>query len=110
MPRVNIDEKALTDPRVLMLARKTSLDVFAVVGRLAFLWHHCIKTETAILPSDHVDAITNHDGFGSAMEKAGLAELTADGLYIRGATERIKNYKTNLDNAKAGGVKSAETR
>lgn len=105
--RINVDDQALRDPRIVKrLPRYTGLCPFGVLGRLLYVWGVAHDRRTAELAALDVDDAADHDGFAAAMVRADLAEDLGDNrVRIRGIEARI-GYLAKRDEIAALGGKA----
>lgn len=120
--RINVDESALSEPRIRRIARRLRISHFEVLGRILHVWMLCYQRRTAIVDSVDVDiAAGDIDGFADAMLAEGLADHPPGAeehppgdrehpgvgmIYIRGVTERIGFLEKQAEK----GRKSGESR
>jgi len=93
------------DPAVYRIARLTSLDRLAVVGRLYAFWawadKHAVDGRVDGGTSEDVDDIVSHVGFAEAMEKVNWLEIGDQFLAIP------KHDRHNGESAKERSLKNA---
>jgi hypothetical protein len=109
--RVNVEQKALTDPRFrklgrLLLGQDVDAHVAqaAGIGWMTFIWNECQERNTYTLKDDALDTITDRQNSAELLITSGLAERQKpDRIRIRGTRDRIE-WLTNLrkNGAKGG--------
>lgn len=104
MASINVESKALSDPRFRILARLAGLaDADHARGKALRVWAECLERGAYALSSAIVDAAAEVDGFAVAMVKAGLAEPFGEGVRICGTEGRIEWLAKKRAASKAGG-------
>lgn len=107
MARINIDDKLYADPRFKALCRLTGSEEIAL-GRMVLVFRMAQEyfcQDSKFIPCD----IWDMHGF-DYVEKVGLAERHEAGIYVKGSSESFDWLLKRKAAAKAGGVKSAQTR
>ena len=104
MARINVEQKALSDPRFAALARLLKLgDTDRAIGRMVRVWNECIERHNYVLPCWVVEAIFDDSSAPAELVTVELAEwVTDDTLRIKG-TEGRTDYLGELRNAKVRG-------
>lgn len=101
MARVNVDQKALTDPRFAVLgshlqplSRASKADVENAYGLFVMVkvWNYCMERGLLVVPARDLDAI--HPGLSDAMVDAQLGEFVPRS---RATLVRIKGGEGRLD-------------
>jgi hypothetical protein len=105
--RVNVDERALTDPRIKRLAMRLGWSPFEALGRLVHVWAYLYDREGGALHPEEVDASADREGMASTMVLVGLAQETPDGLLVAGR-ERAAWVADRRAAAVTGGKARAE--
>lgn len=97
MARINVEQKALTDPRFHALAKLRELaDRFHALGMMIQVWNECIERGTYTLPCYVVEAIFQHSSAPADLVTCELAEWASENtLRIRG-TEGRTDYLSRL--------------
>lgn len=92
--RVNVDDAALTDPRVRKLGRALGISHHEALGRLLPVWMLCYHRRSSELEIEDIDIASERDGFAVAMVQASLArpvpETDPPRAHVCGVTERIE--------------------
>lgn len=91
--RVNVDDKMLSDPRVILAAADLGITVFEFIGRCIAVYMAAYHNRSPIMPRRNVDALAQRPGFVDAMLAEDLATPIGDDLVavrLRGVTERIE--------------------
>jgi len=102
VPRVNVETKALADPRFKVLGRLLGSSHFDALGRCIAVWHYCLDKQVHGVSGSMLDAISEQESFGDSLVKAGLAEKTEDEQYrICGLSGRIEWLGAKRETAKA---------
>lgn len=102
--RVNVDSKALSEPRVRRLAKRLGITHFEALGRLLHVWMLCYERRSEVVPLVDCDTVADMDGFGAAMAAEDLADVghaTATELRIRGVSERIEFLSRQAERGRA---------
>lgn len=73
--RVNVDSKALGDPRFRRLGARLKIRWQEALGRCVAVWMAAYESRAAEMDSIDVDALAERDGFSAAMVAVGLAEF-----------------------------------
>ena len=100
--RVNVDSKALGDPRFKLLGRALGVTWFEALGRCLPVWMACYDKRSANLATDEIDLIAERDGFALAMKDARLCRPTGRQMRIAGVTERIEFLKQQKERSLKG--------
>jgi len=88
VPRINIEERAFTDPRIECLSHELGHDA---LGPLARVWHQCSNRRSDILSRTELDGSARVTGFCDRLVETELAEKLSDGTYrVKGASEAIR--------------------
>lgn len=90
---MNVEGKALDDPRFARAGLKVQLHRRDVLGRCAAIWHYCYEQRTDTLTMDDVDGLAEHEGFALALVAAGLAERPRGRgrqIRLKGTGEQLK--------------------
>src|SRR5262245_30037125 len=89
MARVNVDQKALSDPRFGVLARLMGTgDRDTALGRMVRVWNECAERETQVLSHAVLEDIFGHPDAANWIVTAELGSLN-----YRGVSKRTKsNY------------------
>lgn len=109
MARINIEDKALRDPRFKVLAAKTGRSHYDTILRTALLWRQCAEDNTYCLSAAIIDGLTDSTGYAEMLADpdVGLAErVEVDGrtMYrIRGTEGRVEWLAAKRENGKKGG-------
>lgn len=105
--RVNVDEAALSEPRIRRMAKRLGLKHYEVLGRILHVWMLCYQRRSAIVDGIDIDiAAGDLDGFADAMLAENLADRCENGVYVRGVTQRIEFLEKQAEK----GRKSGESR
>jgi hypothetical protein len=116
--RVNVEQKALTDPRFRILgaklgavttASKESVDAAFGMFLMVKVWNYCMEREILCVPSRDLEAI--YPGLAAAMIDAHLGEFVrrsrAQLVRIKGGEGRLDWMKKAREAGKEGGPKGA---
>ena len=101
--RVNVDSKALKDPRFRRMGRELQIHWREALGLCIEVWNYAYEQRSGYLTRDDVDSIVDRDGVGAAMLKADLAELEREQLRLRGVRARIGYLMKQAERGRAGG-------
>lgn len=107
MPRVNVEDDVWTDARFKLLARLIGVDDFGMVGRMVAIWNHCTDDETDVLTPDALFGLTAVVDMDKHLVRAGLGEVVAGGIRVKGAHERCSWLKKKRDAGRNGGMVTA---
>lgn len=103
MARINIDAKALMDPRFKALGKLLGGNQFTALGYMVHIWHYCTERQAYFVDKETIGLLTDREDFSELLLKADLAEEENGKLRIRGIEGRIE-WLTNLrENGKKGG-------
>lgn len=108
MPRLNIEDGILADPRFQMLVRRLDGDLERALGRVVRLWWSAQKhwgNGRRPIPLDEF-----HFGGFDHIVDSGMAEVKEDGVYVRGARDQFEWLAARSDAARLAGQASAEAR
>jgi hypothetical protein len=108
--RVNVDSKALKDPKFKRLGKSLGASWYEALGLCIELWMFCYEQRSEFLTTDDVDAVVARPGFGDALVAADLAELDRGRLRVRGVRARIGYLVNQAERARAAGKASAASR
>lgn len=108
--RVNVDSKAMKDPRFKRLGRLLGVDWHEGLGLCLEVWMYASEARSEFMTAADVDAVVDRDGFGQAMAAAELAEPAGERLRLRGVRKRIGYLDQQAEKGRAGGLKSAAVR
>jgi hypothetical protein len=108
--RVNVDSKAMKDPRFKRLGKALGVSWHEALGLCVEVWMYAYEQRSEFMKTEDVDAVVARDGFGAAMLKAELAEVDRDRLRLRGVKKRIGYLTRQQESARAGGRASAASR
>lgn len=106
--RVNVDEKALSEPRIKRMAKRLSaakgreINHFEVLGRLVHVWMLSYQRRSSVVDALDVDIVADMDGFAEAMMADEMAHRDDGGVYICGVSERIQFLGEQAERGKAG--------
>jgi hypothetical protein len=110
--RVNVDEKALSDPRLRRVARLMGWHVDMAIGAVVRLWMLAMNradedNPEALVSEGEAEDATDHRGLIAAMLESGLAERRMNGslslLYFAGMSERAEWLAAKKRAASLGG-------
>jgi hypothetical protein len=109
--RVNVDDQALTEPRMRRMARHlTKLHAREVpwqevLGRILPVWMLCYQRRTPVLEVVDIDVSAEFDGFAEAMLAAGMARAEGEGghVYVCGVSERIEFLERQAEKGRKSG-------
>lgn len=87
--RVNVDDKALADPRFARLAARVKMNRHEALGRCLPVWNFAYQQRSEIMAIADVDALADCEGFAKALVAAKLADPKRDKVRLRGVRERI---------------------
>jgi hypothetical protein len=87
--RVNVDSKALSDPRITRLAARMKINRYEALGRLIPVWMAAYESRSATMLVEDADALSELRGFARAMIACDLATSSRGKLRLRGVEERI---------------------
>src|SRR5690242_6272914 len=82
--RVNVDSKALKDPRFRRMARELEINWHEALGLCIEVWNYAYEARSELLAGDDIDSIVDRAGVAVAMLGAGLAEVAGDQLRLCG--------------------------
>lgn len=112
MPRVNVEQKALTDPRFDLLGRFMESNRHESLGRMILVWSECLERSSYTLPERLVGAILGNRDGAQWLVESGLAEWqtkpakkTEGVVRICGTEGRIEWLATKRKNARINGMK-----
>lgn len=106
--RVNLDSKALKDPRFKRMGKALAIDWHEALGLCFEVWNYAYEARSEFLTSEDVDAVVDRSGIAAAMVVADLAEPAGAQLRLRGVRTRIGFLEKQVDRARAGGKAKAE--
>lgn len=108
MPRINIEDDILWNPRFQALTRRLDGDIEKAIGRLIRFWwaaqRHWGKDRN-LVPIEEFSV-----GDFEHLVDVGLAEIRPEGVYARGAQEHFDWYLSRVKSASAAGKASAAVR
>lgn len=107
---MSIDDGALRDPRVLLLAKRRGWNKRETLGALLEIWAIVYDRASATLSQLEVDAIVGEENFSCDLAVVGLATLDGDRVRIAGASDRIEYLSRAREAGKSGGINSGKTR
>lgn len=115
--RVNIDEKALAEPRIKRMARSLTgklgrpVHHFEVLGRLTAVWMLCYSRRDPVIRVDDVDITSEIEGFAEVMVAEEMATATEgeQRVYVCGVAERIAFLERQTERGRKGGKAPRET-
>lgn len=110
MARMSIDDKLLRDPRAIRLGRLFGWRRQEAVGRLLDVYALAYDRERDVIAEADIDIAAEQEGFAVRMIEVDLAEQARSGIRIKGAADRILYLQGKHEAARAGGIKSGETR
>src|SRR5262245_40277329 len=118
MARVNVDQKALSDPRFEVLGRLMGADRYAALGRMVYIWNECAERETQTLSFAIVEAIFGHPSATDWLITAELAAndystrmpVRANAVRIKGTHGRIEWLANRRREGKLGGQRGGRPR
>jgi hypothetical protein len=88
--RVNVEGKAMTDPRFKALGNEIGATWFEAMGRCLAVWALAYERRTAVMLDRHIDAAAEMRGFARAMVAAELAGDVPGGVRLAGVTEGVQ--------------------
>ncbi|WP_020473369.1 hypothetical protein [Zavarzinella formosa] len=106
---VRIENEAFGDPRIQMLGMLSGYNSYEALGRMAHLWRVCTERESYIVDSLWINICLGPKGTENIVH-AGLAEVTEEGIRIKGTEGRIEWLKKARESGKVGGQASAKAR
>ena len=115
MPPVNVQDSALTDPRLTAAARALKISRWALFGQLICVWSRVTQRGSAVMPVAQVAAAIGRSAEKTvdALVDAELAELTMLGNLdlelMRSLYGDFEWYSEERGRASAGGKKRAAT-
>lgn len=86
MARVNVEERAFTDPRISALSMAIGFDV---LGPLPRIWHLAGNRRSVILPANWIDGAAGIRGFADKLVESGLGSIEPDGIRVKGAEAAV---------------------
>lgn len=89
-----------------MLANLAGYSRYEALGRLAFLWDHCVGSGTELLDERRVLAFLGVPA--AVLVDSGLAEHGGDGVRIRGVREEVDAKRRRTEHARAAGLARAK--
>lgn len=104
--RVNVDEQAISEPRIKRMAKRLARSHYEVLGRLMPVWMLCYQRRSAVVQPIDIDIAADLDGFAEAMVSEEMADIDEAGVYVRGVLNRIEF----LEKQSQKGRKSGEVR
>lgn len=106
MARVNVDQKAHTDPRFELLGRLMGTNRHEALGRMILVWNECQERGSYFLPAKLVGAILGHNDGANWLIESDLAmwqdEIIGE-LRIKGTEGRIEWLDEKRRNGKKYG-------
>ena len=102
MASVRVENGALKDPRIEYLGVLLDTGRYDALGRMIAVWDFCTEHDTYIASNAAVCGIFGADGVKHLLE-ADLAEVTDEGLRIRGTAGRIEWLRKKREAAAKGG-------
>lgn len=104
MARINVDQKALTDPRFDLLARFLKASRHDALGRMIRVWNECQERESFTLPAALVGVIMGHRNGAKWVAESDLAEFVDENtLRIKGTEGRTDWLAAKRAAARANG-------
>lgn len=92
MARVNVDQKAFSDPRFHALALLLKLsNHHEALGRMVVVWNECTERCSYTLPAFVIQSIFESKAAPKALVSADLAEWSEGALRIKGTKDRIEH-------------------
>ena len=109
MARINVEQKALSDPRFTALASLLHLEhPDTAIGRMVRVWNECIERSTYILPTWVIGAIFQDNDASRVLVDVELAEWVDDVTIRIKGTEGRTEYLGELRASKVkGGIARA---
>src|SRR3990172_4708665 len=106
MARVNVEQKALSDPRFYILARLLgSEEADLALGRMLHVWNECIERETYVLSKAILCAIFGETEAPEWLVLSELAEAVGSDEYrIKGTRGRIEYLAIKRATARKNGA------
>lgn len=109
--RVNVDDQALTEPRIRRMARRLTqlhareVSRHEVLGRMLLVWMLCYQRRTPVLEHADIDVSAEFDGFADAMLADGMGKVDDETghVYVCGVSERIAFLERQSDRGKRSG-------
>ncbi len=122
MARMSIDDMALRDPRMKLLAKRLTAELgddisrwpdFArryLLGTMLDVWSVPYDRANHIVEPSDVDEAALLEGFHAELVAVGLARFDDAGLYVAGARERIEYLQKKKNSGANGGKESGRVR
>jgi len=89
--RVNVDSKALADPRFARLGARLKMNRHEALGRCLVVWSAALGNRSARMSAADIDAHADRSGFAKAMVAVDLAQTNGKKkLRIRGVEPRVE--------------------
>ncbi len=106
MARVNVEQKALTDPRFDLLGRFLESTRHDALGRMVLVWNECQERNSYTLPERLVGAVMGDREGARWLVEADLAEwVDDDRVRIKGTEGRVEWLAAKRQTARANGQK-----
>jgi hypothetical protein len=92
MASVRTEHTVIADPRYAIAAKLMKSSRFDVLGRMIAIWGHCTQVQSYYLDPAVIDTLAEFDGFTRIIcdPQVALAEMTSDGVRIKGTKGRIE--------------------
>lgn len=105
---LEVKDDALRGDRVQMFAELAGYSKYEALGRLTYLWNHCVSNGTDLLDDRRVLAFL---GVPSAvLVDADLGERVGDGVRVRGVRDEVDARMRRSEQARRAGLASAQLR
>lgn len=89
--KVNVDDKALADPRFDRLGARLKINRHEALGRCLRVWNFAYQKRSAMMSTSDVDALADCKGFAKAMIAVDLADAKrGDKVRVRGTKDQIE--------------------
>ncbi len=103
MARVNVEQKALTDPRFELLGQMLGSNRFEALGRMLLVWHECQERGSYILTEKLLGIIMGSPKGVEWLIESDLAERDEAGVRIKGTEGRIEWLEAKRTQARKNG-------
>jgi hypothetical protein len=103
MARVNVEQIALTDPRMKHLGKLIGSDVYGAIGRMVFVWNRLQERGAYTLTPAELANLTDVEEFARHLIAAKLGRKEGREVYICGSKGRVEWLTAARENGRLGG-------
>jgi hypothetical protein len=103
MARVNVEQIALTDPRMKHLGKLLGGDHRLAIGHMVYVWNYCQERDTYTLTPAELSHLTDVPDFPGFLLESRLGRKEGRAIYISGARGRVEWLGKARKNGGKGG-------